>query len=136
MKKIVVVTYGGFEIFHAGYIHLFKECKEVGDELVVGVYDDNSFKLRKRRPPIIKEVHRMLAVQTNQYVDRVVALKRPSPLRLLKLTKPDLIVRGVSKSCGRIEGAGCARKVIYIPERTDISLDHILRRAQKVLKLD
>lgn len=135
MKK-VVITYGGFELFHAGYIYLFEECRKIGDELVVGVYDDNSFKLRNGRSSIVRLAHRMRAVETNRYVDRVVVLKRPSPLRLLRLTKPNFVVRGFSGSAERIEGAGCAKKIIYVPERTDISFDHILRRAKKVFNID
>ena len=40
MERIVLVT-GGFDPLHSGHIELFKEAKQLGDKLVVGINSDD-----------------------------------------------------------------------------------------------
>jgi len=40
MKRIVLVT-GGFDPLHSGHIELFKEAKQLGDKLIVGINSDD-----------------------------------------------------------------------------------------------
>jgi len=47
--NVVLVT-GGFDPLHSGHIEYFKEAKELGDKLVVGVNTDAWLKRKKGRP--------------------------------------------------------------------------------------
>jgi cytidyltransferase-like protein len=48
MKKIVLVT-GGFDPLHSGHIAYFKEAKELGDMLIVGINSDEWLARKKGR---------------------------------------------------------------------------------------
>lgn len=46
-KKIIIAVSGGFDPIHLGHIRLFKEAKNLGDELAVILNNDNWLKKKK-----------------------------------------------------------------------------------------
>jgi len=49
-KKILVYTYGVFDLVHYGHIRALKRAKALGNELVIGVFSDKVATKFKRRP--------------------------------------------------------------------------------------
>ncbi len=69
-KKIVAVS-GGFDPIHIGHIRLFKEAKELGDELVVILNNDN-WLMKKKGYVFMHEQERKEILEAIRYVDKVV----------------------------------------------------------------
>lgn len=68
--KIVYVDMVG-DLFHYGHVNALKQCKEMGDYLIVGVHSDevvNSYK----RIPIMNMEQRINVIKSCKYVDQVV----------------------------------------------------------------
>lgn len=68
--KIVLVT-GGFDPIHSGHIAYFKEARELGDKLIVGVNSDE-WLVRKKGRPFMTWEERATIVSAIHYVDRVI----------------------------------------------------------------
>jgi len=71
MKKIVVITYGTFDMFHIGHLRLLKRLREMGDELIVAVSTDE-FNELKGKKTLIPYAQRAEIVESIKYVDRVI----------------------------------------------------------------
>lgn len=69
MKTVIV--YGTFDFFHYGHYNLFKQAKELGDYLIVGVSSDDLCKL-KGKNPILNEQQRMEIISNIKFVDKVI----------------------------------------------------------------
>ena len=68
--NIVVVT-GGFDPLHSGHIEYFREAKQLGDKLVVGVNSD-AWLARKKGQPFMPITERMSIIENLKMVDHCV----------------------------------------------------------------
>lgn len=97
-KKIVMVS-GGFDPVHVGHLDMLKEAKELGDELVVILNNDNWLKLKKGHA-FMNEEDRKEILESFKFVDRVVITshepntKDISVCRELELLKPHIFANG------------------------------------------
>lgn len=71
MKEKIVITYGTFDMFHIGHLHLLKRLKALGDKLIVAVSTDEFNKLKSKRTLIPFE-QRMAIVEAIREVDMVI----------------------------------------------------------------
>ena len=63
-EKLVVYTYGAWDLLHPGHIIFLNRAKELGHYLVVGVISDNAIKeLKGSNRPIQKESDRLFIVE-------------------------------------------------------------------------
>ncbi|SHO80455.1 Glycerol-3-phosphate cytidylyltransferase [hydrothermal vent metagenome] len=69
MKR--VITYGTFDILHAGHINLLKRAKSLGDELIVGLSSDN-FNAQKHKSSLLNYDNRKVVLESIRYVDMVI----------------------------------------------------------------
>lgn len=60
------------DLFHAGHVNALKQCKEMGDILIVGIHSDKTIKSYKRNP-IINMNDRIKVVESCKYVDMVIS---------------------------------------------------------------
>lgn len=91
----VVFTNGCFDIVHRGHISYLNEAKALGDLLVVGVNSDKSVKrLKGEERPINNESDRKFLLENLKAVDHVVIFEEDTPLELIKLIMPDVLVKG------------------------------------------
>jgi len=67
----VVLTAGGWDLFHVGHLNYLEKCKELGDFLIVGVNTDELIELYKDGPPIISLEERLRIVGALKCVDVV-----------------------------------------------------------------
>ncbi|MGY1784012.1 adenylyltransferase/cytidyltransferase family protein [Geodermatophilus sp. SYSU D00698] len=57
-----VVTFGTFDVFHAGHLRLLERAAALGDELVVGISSDELNLSKKGRSPVYSLADRMAIV--------------------------------------------------------------------------
>lgn len=69
MKKII--TFGTFDVFHAGHVKILERAKSLGDYLVVGVSSDELNMQKKGRYPVYSQTDRLYIVGALSCVDEV-----------------------------------------------------------------
>lgn len=65
-----VITYGTFDILHAGHINLLRRARALGDRLVVGLSSDE-FNLGKHKSSLLNYENRKAVLECIRYVDEV-----------------------------------------------------------------
>ncbi|MCD6423341.1 MAG: D-glycero-beta-D-manno-heptose 1-phosphate adenylyltransferase [Elusimicrobia bacterium] len=93
-NKKIVFTNGCFDIIHPGHIHLLEKAKSFGDVLIVGLNSDSSVRAIKPKRPINSFKARANVVDAIKYVDFVCGFSEKTPLNLIKIVKPDVLVKG------------------------------------------
>ena len=97
-KKVVAVS-GGFDPVHIGHVRMFKRAKELGDELVVILNNDNWVR-KKKGYAFMPEAERKEVIESLTGVDRVVLTSHKedasdmSVCRELREIHPDVFANG------------------------------------------
>ncbi|AIO00982.1 ethanolamine-phosphate cytidylyltransferase, putative [Leishmania panamensis] len=69
----IVYVDGSFDLFHIGHIRVLRKARELGDYVIVGVYEDQVVNEQKgKNYPIMNLNERVLGVLSCRYVDEVV----------------------------------------------------------------
>ena len=114
--KKIVFTNGCFDILHAGHVSSIEFAKSKGDILILGLNSDASIKrLKGPKRPINKQADRALVVASLGAVDAVCLFTQDTPLELIKLVKPDVLVKGADYKNKEVVGAQFAGKVVLFP---------------------
>lgn len=91
----IVFTNGCFDLLHYGHIHYLAEAKSLGDKLIVGLNSDDSIrKLKGPHRPIKEENSRLFILAALQSIDAVILFAEDTPINLVKLIQPHIIVKG------------------------------------------
>ena len=104
--KTIAFTNGCFDILHEGHIFSLSEAAKEADILVLGVNSDASTKrLKGPERPINNEHSRSLLLASLLIVDAVIIFEEDTPLELIKLVQPDVLVKGGDYTLEQIVGA-------------------------------
>jgi D-beta-D-heptose 7-phosphate kinase/D-beta-D-heptose 1-phosphate adenosyltransferase len=91
----IVFTNGCFDLLHVGHIYYLQYARALGDRLVVGLNDDASVRqLKGAGRPLIPQAERSHILAALACVDYVTIFGEPTPLALIKLVRPDVLVKG------------------------------------------
>ena len=92
----VVFTNGCFDLLHPGHVAYLEEARSLGDALIVGVNTDASAGRLNKGPgrPLTPEADRARVLAACACVDRVVLFAEDTPLQLITLLQPDVLVKG------------------------------------------
>lgn len=102
----IVFTNGCFDILHQGHLDLLAKAADEGNILVVGVNTDASVKrLKGNERPINNEADRSLQLASLLCVDAVCLFEEDTPLELIQLIRPDVLVKGGDYNKENIVGA-------------------------------
>ena len=74
MKK--GITFGAFDLFHAGHILMLEEAKTVCDYLIVAIQSDPSLDREAKNSPVQSVEEREIQVSACRYVDEVIIYDR------------------------------------------------------------
>jgi D-beta-D-heptose 7-phosphate kinase / D-beta-D-heptose 1-phosphate adenosyltransferase len=93
--KRVVFTNGCFDLLHIGHLRYLEKAKALGDILIVGVNSDASIqRLKGSGRPVLPLEERMELLSGLECVDYVVSFDEPTPLELITVLKPHILVKG------------------------------------------
>src|SRR3972149_2229606 len=92
--KRVVFTNGCFDLIHTGHVRYLREAKSLGEVLVVALNTDRSVEKIKPGRPVTPEAQRAEVVASLDMVDYVTMFGEDTPYELIKLLKPDVLVKG------------------------------------------
>src|SRR4030042_1510201 len=93
--KRIIFTNGCFDLLHIGHIRYLEEAKSLGDILVVGVNSDGSVRgLKGPNRPILPEEERAEILSGLGCVDYVTIFDEPTPLNLISLLLPHILIKG------------------------------------------
>ena len=106
-NKKIVFTNGCFDILHKGHVSYLAEAKECGQLLVVGLNSDQSVKRlgKGEDRPINSEQDRKFVLENLRSVDFVEIFSEDTPLELIKMIKPSILVKGGDWKIDQIVGA-------------------------------
>lgn len=105
-NQIVVMTNGCFDILHPGHISYLEKAKKLGHILIVAVNSDASIKRLKgtNRPiNILNDRLHMLAGLAS--IDWLISFEEDTPESIIKLIKPDILVKGADYKIEDIAGS-------------------------------
>jgi D-beta-D-heptose 7-phosphate kinase/D-beta-D-heptose 1-phosphate adenosyltransferase len=99
-------TNGCFDILHPGHAHLLEQCRSMCDRLIVGLNADASVtRLKGPTRPVNNEAARAAVLASLASVDLVCLFEEDTPLNILGLIKPDLLVKGADYTRETVVGA-------------------------------
>lgn len=128
MKK-VIITYGTFDLFHAGHLNLLKRLKELGDYLIVAVSTDD-FNSGKGKKTIVPFKDRIEIVRNIKCVDLAI------PEESWDQKAKDCEIYGVSifgmgdDWQGKFDDLKGLCEVIYLPRTAGVSSTEMKRFLQ------
>jgi rfaE bifunctional protein nucleotidyltransferase chain/domain len=95
LGRKIVFTNGCFDLLHPGHVLYLAEARALGDCLVVGLNSDRSVQgLKGTGRPYLTERSRALLLLSLRSVDLVSIFGEPTPLELISLVRPDILVKG------------------------------------------
>ena len=116
----VVFTNGVFDLLHPGHIDVLTAARAQGDALVVGLNSDASVRrLKGPTRPVRNEAERAYVLAALEAVDAVVVFEQDTPLELVRLLQPSVIVKGGDYTPDTVVGAAEVRasggQVVIVP---------------------
>lgn len=131
--KKIVFTNGCFDILHLGHITLLEKAKSLGDYLVVALNSDSSVhRLKGKNRPLIPCRERTKVIAALSAVDYVTTFSQPTPARLIKKLKPDILVKGgdyhPSQIVGKEDIENWGGKVVVIPLLKGYSTTELVKK--------
>jgi len=104
--RSVVFTNGCFDLIHKGHLDYLKKSKSFGDVLIVAVNSDSSVrKVKGKGRPILPQKDRAEIIAALEPVDYVFIFNEETPLRVINVLKPDILVKGADYRLSEIVGA-------------------------------
>jgi D-beta-D-heptose 7-phosphate kinase/D-beta-D-heptose 1-phosphate adenosyltransferase len=95
MGHRIAFTNGCFDLLHPGHVHLLEQCRSMCDRLIVGINADSSVqRLKGPTRPAQGEAARAAVLASLQSVDMVCLFEDDTPIELIKLIKPDVLIKG------------------------------------------
>jgi D-beta-D-heptose 7-phosphate kinase/D-beta-D-heptose 1-phosphate adenosyltransferase len=122
----IVFTNGCFDLLHYGHLHYLAQARDLADRLVIGLNSAASVqRLKGPHRPINDELTRTHLLAALQMVDAVVVFEEDTPLELIRIVQPDILVKGGDWSPDKIVGStevkswgGAVHSIPFIHERS------------------
>ncbi len=105
-EQRIVFTNGCFDILHQGHVHLLSQAADLGDILIVGLNSDESIRnLKGVNRPLQDEQTRASVLASLFYINAVVLFNEETPIQLIKMITPEVLVKGGDYNIETVVGA-------------------------------
>ena len=102
----LVFTNGCFDLMHLGHLDFLSKARDLGSKLIIGLNSSESVsRLKGPSRPINSNDSRGQMLAALEFVDLVVLFSEDTPLELINLLKPNVLVKGGDYSKENIVGA-------------------------------
>ena len=127
LARPLVFTNGVFDLLHRGHASYLAQARELGKSLLVAVNSDDSVRRLGKGPdrPISLQADRMALIAALEAVSLVTWFDDATPLALIRLAKPDVLVKGGDWAPERIVGSaevkswgGTVHSIPFLHERS------------------
>jgi len=130
--KKVVFTNGCFDIIHLGHVRYLRDAKALGDVLVIGLNSDKSVSKIKPGRPVNPEEHRAEILSSLEMADYVTLFDEETPYELIKLLKPDVLVKGGDWEKEDIVGSDIVKETRSLPYVRGTSTTELIEKIKKL----
>lgn len=132
-NESIAFTNGCFDILHIGHIKYLEMASKLSDKLIVGVNSDNSVRnLKGESRPYNSDYERMFLISALSFVDYVVLFNEDTPINLISLVKPDILVKGGDYKISEVVGSEYAKEVKIIDFVKDRSTTNLVNKIKEV----
>lgn len=66
------ITFGAFDLCHAGHVLMFQDCKQHCDYLIVGIQFDPSIERSTKNKPVQSMYERYVQLKAIRYIDEII----------------------------------------------------------------
>ena len=135
---ILVFTNGVFDLLHPGHIHYLKEARTLGSHLIVALNTDEcTRKIKGEKRPLMRLEERAEILAAMEMVSYVTWFSEDTPEHIIRLIKPDVLVKGgdwpINKIAGRSFVESYGGKVLSIPFVPGYSTSNIVEKITKLI---
>ncbi|MBN1545155.1 MAG: D-glycero-beta-D-manno-heptose 1-phosphate adenylyltransferase [Syntrophaceae bacterium] len=139
--KKIAFTNGCFDILHVGHVRYLQEARKQGDVLILALNSDRSVRsIKGEKRPIVPEGERADVMAALTCIDYVTIFDEETPLALILLIKPDVLIKGgdwaEENVVGREEVQSWGGSVAIIPEIKGASTTNIIEKIRTVYGSD
>ncbi len=132
-RGTVVFTNGVFDLLHPGHIDVLAAARSAGDALIVGLNSDASVRrLKGSERPIRSAADRAYVMAALSCVDAVTVFEEDTPLELVRVLRPDILVKGGDYTPDTVVGAADVEswggRVVIVPLTPGQSTTSIVER--------
>ncbi len=134
LPQPVVFTNGVFDVLHRGHVTYLAQARELGASLMVALNTDASARRLGKGPdrPLNNEQDRAVVLAALASVSLVTWFDEDTPLELIALLKPAILVKGGDYDMGKLAETavvqGYGGKALAIPFVTGYSTSDLVRR--------
>lgn len=132
-----VFTNGCFDILHRGHVTYLAQARALGASLIIGVNSDASVKRQGKGDdrPINHETDRLSVLAALEAVSLVTLFDEDTPLDLILLCRPEILVKGGDWPVDIIVGAqpvlswgGSVHSIPFLHQRSTTATLHKIRK--------
>jgi rfaE bifunctional protein nucleotidyltransferase chain/domain len=135
--KKIVFTNGCFDLLHRGHIEYLAKAADYGDVLLIGLNTDDSVsRLKGPHRPIQDEISRAHIMAALEFVDLVVYFNEDTPLDLINIVQPDVLVKGADYKAEDIIGydivmakGGKVETIEFLPGYSTSGIEEKIKKA-------
>lgn len=129
-QEKIVFTNGCFDLLHQGHIYLLQEAKQLGTILILGINTDASVKkLKGANRPIDNLETRINKLSNLNLIDYIISFNEETPLKLIEIIKPNVLVKGGDYIKEQIVGFNLADETIVLSLFGDFSTTNQIKQS-------